>query len=430
MSDVTDKELSQEKGSAPTEKREDDEISLLDLVAIMWKHKKLIAGVTVVAMIGVLLYAIISLKLPPEKSYLPNVYTSKATLLVPTSGSGSLSSALAASGLSSYASLAGISTGGNTNGQLAQTLATSNPVLDAVNQKYQLTERYKVKGPSVTTDTREAIKKHLSAKFDEKTNLFTVSYEDRDPVLAKNVVDTVVQELVDRFSTLGGDKAIQQKDLLEKKLADVNGAINDLQAQVKAFQTKYGVMEVDALASEQITILARLRSELILKEMDISNYEKVSKINDPVMTQLKNERDELLAKIKEIESGKGSGSRVMPSQKEMPDIAFEYAKLERDLAVQTELFKLLTQQYELAKLNASGQDPAFQILEMAEVPDKKSGPSRGMICVVTTLAAFLIAILAAFIEESIEKTQGNPETVARFKALSTPKAKMPKARGK
>lgn len=408
---------------------EDDEISLVDLAAVLWKRKWLIVGITVTAVIGVLAYAIGSLMLPPEKSYLPNVYTAKATMLIQTSSSSSLAAALSSSGL---ASLAGLNaSAGNTNGALAEVLATSNSTLDALNAKFNFAERNKARKPKtkdekppLISDIRESIKKNLSAKLDAKTNLFVVSYTDIDPAFAKEVVDEVVRLLSERFAVLGGNKALEQKALLEKKLAEVDTAVKNLEAQVKAFQNKYGVIQVEALATEQITILARLRSELIMKEMEIANYQKISNINDPVMTQLKNERDGILAKIKEIETGVGSGSRVMPSQKELPTIAFEYARLQRDLAVQTEVFKMLTQQYELAKLNASGQEPVFQILEMAEVPDKKSGPSRGMICIVATLAAFFLAILVAFIAESIDKIRKDPETVARFKAISSGKESM------
>lgn len=403
-----------------TTTKDDDEISLVDLAAILWKRKRMIIGITVVVMIGVLGYSIGSLLLPPEKSYLPNVYTPKATMLIQSSSSGGLSAALAASGLSSVASLAGVSTGGNTNGALAGVLATSNSTLDSLNAKFGFTEKYKIKKEAVS-GTRAAIKKNMNAKLDEKTNIFTISYTDIDPVLAKEVVDETVLILEARFATMSGSKAVQQRDLLEKKLNEVDLSVKELEAEVKAFQQKYGVIQVEALAQEQITILATLRSQLILKEMEIANYEKISRVNDPMMIQLKNERDGVLAKIKEIETGKGTGTHVMPSQKDLPGIAFEYSKLERDLLVQTELFKLLTQQYELAKLNASGQDPVFQVLEMAEVPDKKSGPGRGMICVVATLAGFFVAVLLAFVLESIGKMRSDPATVARFKALSSKK---------
>lgn len=402
------------------ENQDDDEISLLDLAAVLWKRKRIIIGVTALAMVGVLLYAIGSLVLPPEKSYLPNLYSPKATMLIQTGSSSGLSAALASSGLSSLAGMAGVSAAGNTNGQLAKVLATSNTLLDTLNSKFDLTKRYKVK-KSIVSGTRAAVLKHYSASFDEKTNLFTISFEDIDPKFAKEVVDEAVSVLSARFATLSGDKTLQQKELLEKKLAEVDNSVKELEARVKEFQTKYGVTQVEALATEQITIIARLRSELILKEMEISNYEKISRVDDPQMLQLKSERDGLLAKIKEIETGKGSGSRVMPSQKELPGIAFEYAKIQRDLLVQTELFKILTQQYELAKLNAAGQDPVFQVLEMAEVPDKKSGPSRGMICVVAALAGFFLSILLAFVVESFEKMRNDPEVVAKFKALSSGK---------
>jgi len=405
------------------ENQDDDEISLLDLAAILWKRKRLVIGITAVALAGALAYAIGSMVLPPDKSYLPNVYTPKALMVIQTSSSsGGVSAALAASGLSSLAGMAGVSVGGNTNGALAEVLATSNTTLDALDAKFGFSSRVKNhKKKPLVSDVRKMIKKNLSAKLDAKTNLFTVSFTDPDPVLAKDVVDETVRILEARFATLSGDKTLQQKDLLEKKLADVDNSVKELESKVKAFQNKYGVTQVDALATEQITIIARLRSELILKEMEISNYEKVSRVNDPQMIQLKNERDALLAKIKEIETGVGSGSKTMPSQKDLPNIAFEYAKLQRDLLVQTELFKLLTQQYELAKLNAAGQDPVFQVLEMAEVPDKKSGPSRGMICIVATMAGFFLSILLAFVVESVEKMKNDPETVARFKALSSKK---------
>jgi uncharacterized protein involved in exopolysaccharide biosynthesis len=412
--------MAENDGMKISENQDDDEISLLDMAVVLWKRKRLIVGVTAIAMVGALAYAIGSLVLPPDKSYLPNVYTPKATMLIQTGSSGGLSAALASSGLSSLAGMAGVSAAGNTNGQLAKVLATSNTLLDTLNAKFSLTKRYKVK-KSIVSDTRKAIQKHYSASFDEKTNLFTISFEDIDPKFAKEVVDEAVNVLSARFATLSGDKTLQQKALLEKKLAEVDNSVKELEAKVKEFQTKYGVTQVEALATEQITIIARLRSELILKEMEISNYEKISRVDDPQMFQLKSERDNLLAKIREIETGKGSGSRVMPSQKELPAIAFEYAKIQRDLLVQTELFKILTQQYELAKLNAAGQDPVFQVLEMAEVPDKKSGPSRGMICVVAAMAGFFLSILLAFVVESFEKMKNDPEVVAKFKALSSKK---------
>ena len=60
----------------------EDEIDLLDLFSVLLKRKWLIISITLLSMIGALVYAIGSLLLPPEKSYLPNEYTPKAHMLI------------------------------------------------------------------------------------------------------------------------------------------------------------------------------------------------------------------------------------------------------------------------------------------------------------------------------------------------------------
>ena len=69
-----------------TIKSADDEISLIDLFAVLWKRKKMIIWITIASMIGVVIFSVISLLLPPEKSYLPNEYTVYSTMLIKEDG--------------------------------------------------------------------------------------------------------------------------------------------------------------------------------------------------------------------------------------------------------------------------------------------------------------------------------------------------------
>jgi uncharacterized protein involved in exopolysaccharide biosynthesis len=323
---------------------------------------------------------------------------------------------LASSGLGSLAGLAGVSAGGNSSGSLAETLAKSNSTLDELTERFDLVARYKIT-KNLKSSTRAAIKSSLTAKFDAKNSTFLISYKDIDPEFARNIVNATVEILERRFAALGGNRALATKTLLETKLIDVKTSMDSLEADTKRFQAKYGVINVEALATEQITVLARLRSELIMKDLEITNYEKISTVNDPVRRRLDGEKESVLAKIRELESGKGqsAGERVMPSQSELPNISFEYAKLQRDFLVQAELYKLLTQQYELAKLNAAGQEPVFQVLELAEVPDIKAGPSRGKTVIIAALAGFFGMVLLAFILEAVKNIRKDPEAMAKLK---------------
>ena len=172
---------------------DDDEISLIDLFAVLLRYKVMIIVLTVLAAIGAVVFSIISLVLPPEKSPLPNLFTPQAHMLITESSSGGsgLSSMLSSSGLGGLASLAGFSgSAGSSNSSLAVYLISSNPLLDAVTDTFGIVERYKIE-KYVRASSRKALKKTLSAEFDDETGIFTVSFTDIDPVFAQRVVNFV-----------------------------------------------------------------------------------------------------------------------------------------------------------------------------------------------------------------------------------------------
>lgn len=50
---------------------EDDEISLIDLFAVLLRYKFLIIAITGIAMIGVLVFSVVSIMQPPENLFYP-----------------------------------------------------------------------------------------------------------------------------------------------------------------------------------------------------------------------------------------------------------------------------------------------------------------------------------------------------------------------
>jgi tyrosine-protein kinase Etk/Wzc len=392
---------------------EDTQLSLLDLANTIVRRRRMIIAATATIAVAALLISLASLLLPANTSFMPNLYKPSASMLVNSDDSSGISSMLSSSGLSSLAGLAGVS-GGTSYGQLSVYIAKSNMVLDALIDKFALTARYKVK-KSPKTDTRKALLKHYSAAYDDKTGILTISFEDRDPEMARDLVNYAVSLIDQRFTLIGGNRNLTKKEQLEQKLSDIQAQMSEIENEIQAFQKKHGVLTVESAATEQVSTMAQVRSELIMKDMEIKTYGDMSKVQDPALMRLKAERDNLSKLLDQLEQGSNKNEKILPSQRELPALAIEFGHLQRDLAVQEKVFELLTQQYELTKLQISGSDPIIQVLEPAEAPDKKSGPSRGMICVVATLAAFFLSILAAFVIEAVENVKKDPEAMAKLK---------------
>lgn len=329
-------------------KIQDDEISLIDLFAVLWRYKVMIIVVTLIAMIGVVVCSVISLKLPPEKSFLPNKYTAQAQMLIDndSSSSGGLSSMLNSSGLGSLSSLAGVSVpGGASNSSLAGYLVHSNSVLDEVVKNFNLVERYNIE-EYVVSESRDALKEVLTSNFDDETGVFSVSFTDIDPVFAKDVVNFVVSLLESKFLEMGIDKNSLTKENLEANIENTYNEILKLQKEIQEI------------------------------EYSVSNVYNPNQAKSIVMD----------ATLKKME-----------------------------LSVQQEIYAQLKSQYEMLKVTMSSEQPVFQILEFAEVPDRKSAPSRGMLCIIVTFAAFFVSVFMAFLLNALKNIKNDPVAMSKLK---------------
>lgn len=402
-----------ERHSEHTSQQHEDEIDLLAVVGVLWKRKFLILGITITVALAVFVYALISIKLPPEKSPLPNLYKPEALILVnDNQAGGSLQSALTSAGIASLAGLARASAGG-WYGALAVKLLARSTILDSVAERFDIAQRYKI-GESVKGNTRKAILSKATFDFDIDTSTLAIAYEDIDPDFATEVVNYFVELLDRKFATIGGNRNIRQRDLLETKLAEVQDEISRTEEELQAFQRKHGILSPQILATEQVALLGEMRARLINKQIEIQTYSEFAYINDPVLVRLKAERDQLQTAISDMEN-RNFGGIPGENNQDIPALAVEYARLERDIRIQGKIFEVLSQQYELSKLSLEGKEPIFQVLELADVPDLKSGPSRPRRVIVATIGAFFFSVILAFSLNAWENVRKDLERMNKLR---------------
>jgi uncharacterized protein involved in exopolysaccharide biosynthesis len=329
-------------------KTEDDEISLIDLFAVLWRRGVMILVITLVGAVGAVAFSVVSLVLPADISPLPNEYTPTAIMLINDSSSsgGGLSSMLSSSGLGGLASLAGVSVpSASTFSELAIYLVGSNALLDAVVDEFALVERYKIK-KYFRAQSRKALKKHLTAEHDEKSGVFSVSFRDIDPAFAQKVVNYCVNYLEARFNELGVDKNKLQKENLEKNVRNTYDEILNLEQETR-------------------------------------------RLEQSVQQRI--------------------GNMTLPS------VSLEMNRIALELDAQRQVYTQLKVQYELLKVTMASETPVFQVLEYAEVPDMKSGPSRGLICVIVTFAAGFFSVFAAFAMNAVDNVKKDPDAMAKLR---------------
>jgi uncharacterized protein involved in exopolysaccharide biosynthesis len=83
------------------------------------------------------------------------------------------------------------------------------------------------------------------------------------------------------------------------------------------------------------------------------------------------------------------------------------------------LYELLAKQYEVARLDEAKTPSVVQVLDPAIEPERKSKPHRAFIVVLSTLGAFFVAILWAFLAEAKSKTLASAQGAEQWRELKS-----------
>jgi len=91
------------------------------------------------------------------------------------------------------------------------------------------------------------------------------------------------------------------------------------------------------------------------------------------------------------DAANGTQKDLYPTIRQLPLLGVAWADLYRRTRVEETVFESLTGQYELAKVQEAREMPSVNVLDPADVPERKSGPPRTMIVLFLTFFVFAAA---------------------------------------
>jgi len=349
---------------------------LFHYYTIIMHQKWLIVAITGVTTVATVIFALISLSLPPEKSPLPNFFTAEAILFVSQNNQTDISdSIMRALGMNQQSNQ---STGFN-NGDLILEILHSRTILDKLIEEFSIQQKYSESNYKKST-ARQLLLENFNFIYARNTGSLRITFRDSKPVFAKDLVNRTVELLSEWFIQNRGVAKQRTKEVLEQKLSEVKTEIDSLQNSLKDLQRRYGVLNAGELSVSQATSLANLRSQLIMKEIEIKNYSSYSRINDPRLEQLNEELQNLRDLISRNQTTLPDISKDSGRSRSIADVAQEFSQIANELDIQQRIYNTLSPQYEAAKLSPESE-PIFEVFELAEIPDEKTGPKRSKIVV-------------------------------------------------
>jgi uncharacterized protein involved in exopolysaccharide biosynthesis len=201
---------------------------------------------------------------------------------------------------------------------------------------------------------------------------------------------------------------------VEKRLEEAKMKLVESEESLKEFQEKYKAIKLDDQSTAIIDAIGQVKGQLMAKEVELQTLLSFATSNNPQVEMLRAEVKALKERLNELEEGSnlktsGQPDFFIPTSK-MPDLGLRYARLLRDFKIHETIFELLTQQYEMARVQEVRDSPTVQVLDIAKVAEKRAKPKRRLMVMLSVfLAVFLSVFFAFFLEylENIKKEEKN-----------------------
>jgi len=382
---------------------EEDEISLLDLLIVLAKHKRLVLGLPLVAAV---VAAIISF-------LLPNVYTG-TTKILPPQQSASVASALLNQLGGAFGGLlagAGGSPLGRNPTDLYVGMLKSRTVADNLISRFELGKSY---DEDRLSDTRKRLEEETTIAAG-RDGIITIEVEDRDPKRAADLANAYVEELMKLTKVLAVTEASQRRLFFERQLLQAKDSLTAAEITARQGLQKGGLAQVDAQGRSMIEVTARLRAQVSVKEVQIGAMRTFAAEGNPELQRAQQELEALRRELSRIEGS--SPIAAIGRSGEAGNAGLDNLGRLRDVKYYEFLYELLAKQYELAKIDEAKDAAVVQVMDKAIEPDRRSKPKRTLIVLLSTLVTLFASIIFAVILEVVVRARADPEQASRLESL-------------
>jgi capsule polysaccharide export protein KpsE/RkpR len=330
-----------------------------------------------------------------------------------SSGAMMLAALVGHGGLGSLGSLASGLFGAHTTTALFVNLLQSGTVRDHLIDRFNLQHVYHSR---YRITAAKALAHHTKITDDKKSGVITIEVEDTDPVRVRDMAQAYLDELNKLVNLTSTSAARQERLFIEHRLETVQNDLERAQLELSAFSSKNSAVDIKEQTRALVDAGARVQGELLVEQ---SGLEALRQIYGDDNVRVKETRARIAALQRDLTQMTGSSAplpangsvdssstnssdqgSLYPPLRQLPRLAVPYADLYRRVKVQETVFELLTQQYEMARIEEAKDIPVISVIDAPGIPEKKSFPPRLILTLVFIFLAFTVTSALILVRES------------------------------
>lgn len=365
--------------------------AVVDRLRLLWDHRGFILRVAVLGLVAATVVAFL----------IPARFESTTRLMPPDDRSGSALAMAAALGgrlPGGLGGLAGDLLGIKSSGALFTGILVSRTVQDSLITKFDLKKVY---GTQRWYTARRRLAESTAISDDRKNGIITITVTDHDPRRAAAMCEEYVAQLNQVVTQLSTSSARRERVFLEERLKQVKQDLESAEKDFGDFSSKNTTIDIKEQARAMVGAAAAVQGEIIATGAQLEGLKQIYTENNIRVRSLRAHLQELQAQLSKLggtyeapgAAADNKDDSLYPSIRKLPVLGEAYADLYRRTKVQEAVFETLTQQYELAKVAEAKETPSVKVLDPADIPERKSFPSRLTIMFLGLFLSFAVGVI-------------------------------------
>lgn len=293
----------------------------------------------------------------------------------------------------------------------------SRTIADALISRFSLMQVY---GKSRNEDARERLDE-VSEISTGRESVISIVVDDRDPQRAADIANAYVEQLQKVTQTLSVTEAGRRRLFYEQEVHKANGELASAEQALKHVQETTGMIQLDRQSKAMIEGLATLRAQVMAQEAQVQSMRAFATEENPDLVRAERELTAMKSEYAGLERGRGRSSIFDVPLEKVPSAGLEYMRRLRELKFRESLLEILSKQYEIARMDEGKDAATIQVLDPAVRPgvEERTWSFRLVIGQVIVVFAFLLAVLLAFLAESLAQARNDPEYSSQFQLLKS-----------
>ncbi len=363
---------------------------LIVWLRLLWSERRFIGRAILAGMLFGTLLAFL----------LPKRYESSARLMPPDSQSASgmaMLAAMTARTGNGIGAIAGDLLGLKSTGALFIGIFRSRTVEERLVQRFDLKKVYSAQ---LDEDACLALAENTVISEDRQSGIITITVTDHDPKRAASITQAYLEELDRLVAELSTSSARRERVFLEERLKAVKQEMDLASRNFSQFASKNLAIDIKEQGKAMVEAAARLEGELIAAESELKGLQEIYTSNNvrvrsvqARISELRRQREKLGGTANDSSGSHTSGrdQSPYPSIRTLPILGVTYADLYMRTRIQETVYEMLTQQYELAKVQEAKETPSVKVLDAPIIPERRSFPPRKIVVILCGFLAFAVS---------------------------------------